>query len=70
MATITYRTDEETKQRLSEFAEKQNMSINKAIDVIVGNAIREQEAYYEFQKRASIGDPQKALAILNSKAFA
>ena len=70
MATITYRTDEETKQRLSEFAEKQNMSINKAIDVIVGNAIREQEAYYEFQKRASTGDPKKALAILNSKAFA
>lgn len=70
MATITYRTDEETKQRLSEFAEKQNMSINKAIDVIVGNAIREQEAYYEFQKRASTGDPKEALAILNSKAIA
>ena len=70
MATITYRTDEETKHRLSVFAEKQNMSINKAIDVIVGNAIREQEAYNEFQKRASIGDPEKALAILNSKAFA
>ena len=69
MATITYRTDEETKQRLSKFAEKQNMSINKAIDVIVGNAIREQEAYYEFQERAATGDPTKALEILNSKAF-
>jgi antitoxin component of RelBE/YafQ-DinJ toxin-antitoxin module len=69
MATITYRTDEETKQRLTAFAENQNMSINKAIDVLVIEAIREQDAYYEFQKKAASGSPEKALEILHSKAF-
>lgn len=69
MATITYRTNEETKRRLAEFAENQNMSINKAIDMLVGEAIREQDAFYEFQKKAAAGNPEKALEILYSKAF-
>lgn len=69
MATITYRTDEQTKQRLAKFAEDQNISINKAIDLMVSNAIDEREAYAEFQKRASKSDPQKALDTLYSKAF-
>ncbi len=69
MATITYRTDEETKQKLAQFAENQKMSVNKAIDTLVGEAIREQEAFYQFQKRAKDGDPRQALEILYSRAF-
>lgn len=69
MATITYRTNEETKRRLAEFAANQNMSINKAIDMLVGEAIREQDAFYKFQKKAAAGNPEKALEILYSKAF-
>lgn len=69
MATITYRTDEQTKQRLVKFAEDQNISINKAIDLMVSNAIDERDAYAEFQKRASKCDPQKALDTLYAKAI-
>lgn len=36
---------------------------------MVCNTIDEREAYAEFQKRNSKGDPQKALATLYSKAF-
>ena len=69
MATITYRTDEQTKQRLAKFAEEQNISINKAIDLMVCNTIEEREAFAEFQKRVAKGDAEKALNILHSKAF-
>ncbi|MGQ8366078.1 hypothetical protein [Glaciecola sp. 1036] len=68
MATITYRTDEKTKERLAKFAESQNVSINRAIDIMVNNTISEREAFYQFQERAKDGDPEKALKLLHSRS--
>jgi antitoxin component of RelBE/YafQ-DinJ toxin-antitoxin module len=68
MPTITYRTDEKTKEQLAKYAAEQNISINKAIDLMVCHTIAEKQAFTEFEKRAKKGDPQKALDILYSKA--
>ena len=69
MATITYRTSKETKDKLTELAAKRQISVNKTIDLLVSKAIEEQEAYSEFEKRAAKGDPKQALDLLYSKAM-
>lgn len=68
MATITYRTTEEKRNKLAEMAEEQNISVNKLLDDFVTIALTEREAYLRFTARASRGNPEKALEILRSKA--
>lgn len=68
MATITYRTTDEKRSKLTALAKEQDTSVNKIIDELVTIALTEREAFLRFSHRAQRGDPQKALEILNSKA--
>lgn len=68
MATITYRTTDEKKEKLSALASEQHISVNKVLDELVTIAITERDAFARFQARSIRGDADKALDILNSKA--
>lgn len=68
MATITYRTTDDKKEKLAALAKDQHISINKVIDELVTVAVTERDAYTRFQVRAVRGNAKTALDILNSKA--
>ena len=68
MATITYRTTDEKREKLADLAKEQAVSVNKIIDELVTIALTERDAYIRFTARASQGDPARALDILKSKA--
>jgi len=69
MATITYRTTDDKRNRLAELASEQAISVNKVIDELVTIALTEREAYLRFSARASRGNPETALEILRSKSI-
>jgi hypothetical protein len=68
MATITYRTTDDKKEKLAALAKDQNISINKVIDELVTVAVTEREAFTRFQIRAARGNATNALNVLHSKA--
>ena len=68
MATITYRTTDEKKEKLAALASEQHISVNKVLDELVTIAITERDAFARFQARAFNGDADNALDILKSKA--
>lgn len=67
MATITYRTTDEKRDKLAQLANEQHVSVNKIIDELVTIALTERDAYLRFSVRASRGNPKTALEILRSK---
>ncbi len=69
MATITYRTTDDKRNRLAELASEQAISVNKVIDELVTIALTEREAYLRFSARASRGNSETALEILRSKSI-
>jgi hypothetical protein len=68
MATITYRTTEDKKDRLTQLAAEQDISVNKVIDELVTIALTERDAFLRFSARAQRGNPKQALDILARKA--
>ena len=68
MATISYRTTDEKRNKLADLAKEQAVSVNRIIDELVTIALTERDAYLRFTARASKGDPKRALDILKSKA--
>jgi hypothetical protein len=68
MATITYRTTDDKKEKLAALAKEQHISINKVIDELVTVAVTERDAYTRFQVRAARGNAKAALDVLHSKA--
>lgn len=68
LATITYRTTDDKKQKLAALAKDQDISINKVIDELVTVAVTEREAFNRYKIRAARGNSVKALNILQSKA--
>ena len=69
MATITYRTPDEKRDKLAELASEQAVSVNKVIDELVTIALTERDAYLRFTARANKGDPSQVLDILGSKSI-
>ncbi|QOL26944.1 toxin-antitoxin system HicB family antitoxin [Thalassotalea sp. LPB0316] len=69
MATITYRTTDEKKEKLTALASEQHLSVNKVLDELVTIAITERDAFARFQARANRGDAENALNVLKSKAL-
>ncbi len=67
MATITYRTTDSKRDKLSALACEQKISVNKVIDELVTIALTERDAFHRFTARANKGDPELAQKILNSK---
>ncbi|MGI0120131.1 hypothetical protein [Zooshikella sp. RANM57] len=68
MATITYRTTDEKRDKLAQMAKEQDVSVNKMLDELVTIALTERDAFIRFSARASRGDANKALEILRSKS--
>ena len=68
MATITYRTTDEKKEKLAALASEQHISVNKVLDELVTIAITERDAFARFQTRSSRGNALEALDVLRSKA--
>ncbi len=68
MATITYRTTEEKRNKLAAIASAQNISVNKLLDEFVTIALTERESYLRFAARAERGNPQQGLEILRSRS--
>lgn len=68
MATITYRTTDEKREKLAALAEEQQISVNKVLDELVTIALTEREAFLRFSARAAKGNAKEALNILRSKA--
>ena len=68
MATITYRTTDDKKEKLAALAKDQQISINKVIDELVTIAVTERDTFTRFQVRAARGDAKAALEVLNAKA--
>ncbi|MCK5663312.1 MAG: hypothetical protein KAI17_07485 [Thiotrichaceae bacterium] len=69
MATITYRTTDEKRNKLADLANEQAISVNKVIDELVTIALTERDAYRRFTARANKGNPSQALDILRSKSI-
>lgn len=67
MATITYRTTDDKKDKLTVLASEQKISVNKFIDELVTIALTERDAYLRFTARAKQGTPELAVKILRSK---
>ena len=68
MATITYRTTDEKKEKLAALANEKDISVNKVLDELVTIAITERDAFVRFQARAHRGDSALALKVLESRA--
>jgi hypothetical protein len=68
MATITFRTTEDKKDRLAQLAKEKDISVNKVIDELVTIALTERDAFLRFSARAKRGNPAEALKILAMKA--
>lgn len=68
MATITYRTTNEKRDKLAQMAKEQDISVNKMLDELVTIALTERDAFMRFSARASQGDANQALEILRSKS--
>ena len=69
MATITYRTTDEKRNKLAELAREQDISVNKLIDELVTITLTERNTYLRFASRAVKGNADKALQILRSKSI-
>jgi len=70
MATLTYRTTDEKRDKLQKLAKKAGVSVNRMIDDWATYAIAESEAFYRFQVMAEHGKQHQgeAVRILDSKA--
>ena len=69
MATITYRTTDDKREKISSLAKEQNISVNKFIDELVTIALTERDAFLRFTARANKGNADRALEILRSKSI-
>jgi len=70
MATLTYRTTEEKRQKLQSLAKSAGISVNRLIDDWATYAIAENEAFYRYKVMSERGAKSKgkAIEILDSKA--
>lgn len=70
MATLTYRTTEEKRQKLQGLAKQAGVSVNRLIDDWATYAIAESEAYYRFKVMSERGGEHlgDGLKVLESKA--
>jgi predicted DNA-binding protein len=65
MAALTVRLPDETAQRLKSLAKQQGKSLNKLFEQLSVQTLANWDVENRFKVRASRGDTQKALAILD-----
>ncbi|GAA5014997.1 ribbon-helix-helix domain-containing protein [Acinetobacter puyangensis] len=65
MSTLTIRLPDEKHQRLKELAASRNTSINKLVDELTTIALVEHDAKVRFMTRATRGNAQQGLTLLD-----
>jgi len=65
MSTLTLRIPDGKYERLKQFAQSRNISLNKLFDELATIALSQFDAQTHFELRAAKGDPQKGLEILD-----
>jgi predicted DNA-binding protein len=65
MAALTVRLPDETAQRLKSLVKQQGKSLNKLFEQLSVQTLANWDVENRFKVRASHGDTQKALAILD-----
>jgi predicted DNA-binding protein len=65
MAALTVRLPDETAQRLKSLAKQQGKSLNKLFEQLSVQTLANWDVENRFKVRASRGDTQKALTILD-----
>jgi len=65
MSAITFRLPDNKHERLKELAKKQQVSVNRLLDELTTVAIANFDTKTRFELRASKGDIDKGLSILD-----
>ena len=65
MSTLTLRIPDGKYERLKQFAQSRNISVNKLFNELATIALTQFDAKTRFELRAAKGDPQKGLEILD-----
>ena len=65
MSTLTIRLPDSTADRLKTLARSRGLSVNKLVEEMSTQALAAFDAETRFRTLASLGDPAKALAILD-----
>ena len=65
MATMTIRLPDDLHERLKMLAERRGQSVNKLFEEFSIRAIAEADSYTSFQSRATSGDAETGLALLD-----
>lgn len=62
---MTIRLPDDKHNRLKGLAERRKISLNKLIEELATVALAEHDAFARFHLRASRGDPERALQLLD-----
>ena len=65
MTTMTIRLPNDTANRLKHLAKARGLSLNKLIEELSARALASWDTENHFRAMAAVGDPQRALAILD-----
>ena len=65
MSTLTIRLPDDKHERLKALAKSNAISVNKLIDELATVALANFDARVRFEARASRGDPDRAVALLD-----
>ncbi|RKT37939.1 ribbon-helix-helix protein, CopG family [Thiocapsa rosea] len=65
MSTLTIRLPDDTAERLRALARSRGLSVNKLIEELSAQALAAWDTESHFRASAAMGDPARALAILD-----
>ncbi|NCA72922.1 MAG: ribbon-helix-helix protein, CopG family [Sphingobacteriia bacterium] len=65
MSTLTIRLPDDTGKRLRALARSRGLSVNKLIEELSSQALAAWDTESHFRATAAMGDPSRALAILD-----
>ncbi|MFA7571224.1 MAG: hypothetical protein WCY75_08320 [Sulfurimonadaceae bacterium] len=65
MSAVTFRLPDNKYERLKKLAKSQNISVNRLLDELSTMALASYDAKIRFESRASKGDRQRGLEILD-----
>jgi predicted HicB family RNase H-like nuclease len=65
MSTLTLRLPDDKHQRLKALARSNAISVNRLMDELATVALANYDARVRFETRAAMGDPDRALALLD-----
>lgn len=64
MSAFTFKLPDQKYEKLKQYAKSQNISVNRLLDELTTAALASYDAKNRFETRATKGNPQKGLDIL------